>query len=142
MLGSILSHHGLCTLLLDCPQYSEYAMYCGSRNPAATATPPSPVVNRWRTVLRWKSCLRKESVRNASSSKRIPLSNPLLRKVVATPNSTPDASTNRSRLREFGPKLFAKSRNPEKVRSAHELSAKGAERKRPAGEIICKAAAV
>ena len=33
-------------------------------------------------------------------------------------------------------------RQPTKLSRAHELSAKGAERKRPAGEIMCSEAAV
>ena len=48
----ILSYHGLGALLLDCSQYFVHAIYCGSRITTATANPPSPVVDRRRTLLR------------------------------------------------------------------------------------------
>lgn len=64
---------------------------------------------------------------------------------MAMPNVMPDASTRKSRLMVGFPsdtKLFVKSRLPKKLKSAQELSAKGAERKRPAGEIMWRKAVV
>lgn len=62
---------------------------------------------------------------------------PLLRRVVAAPNTTPER---RSRISwvimavpDWG-RLLVKRRLPRKDRKAQELSAYGAERKRPAGD--------
>lgn len=67
----------------------------------------------------------------------MPLSIALLRRVVAAPNTTPATRTRRSwpvvDVPDEG-RLLAKSRQPKKDSRAQELSAKGAERKRPAGE--------
>ena|SRR6187402_1300702 len=90
-------------------------------------------------------CLSMRSVLNASSSNNRPFRIPLLRKVVAIPNSTPDISTDRSWFAELGPSwtmLFVKNRQPVKLNREHELSAKGAERNMPAGEMIWIAAVV
>lgn len=79
--------------------------------------------------------------RKASSSSRRPLRIPLLRRVVAIPNEIPDISTRRSCLIEGrfrDPRLFVNNQQPKKLKRAHELSAYGAERKIPAGDMMCK----
>ena len=61
------------------------------------------------------------------------------------PNNMPDNRTSKSCPIvgwPFEAKLFANKSTPEKVRRAQELSAYGAERKIPAGDIICRKAAV
>lgn len=71
---------------------------------------------------------------------------PLLRKVVAAPNMIPDRISKKSPEAEVRPlllpKLFTKFKQPANERKAHELSAYGPDRNRPAGEIMCNAAAV
>ena len=147
MLGMGFWHHGRSevTSALDSPQYSLHAMYCGSKNPAPTLSPPRPVASSRRTVENRKPCFNEKRTLKASSSKSRPLRIPLLRKVVAMPNDTPERMMSRSwRVVDwpFAARLFANRRRPEKLRRAHGLSAYGAERKIPAGEIICSKAAV
>ena len=83
-------------------------------------------------------------VLNASSRKRSPLSNALLLNVVAIPNNTPEMRTRRSRLKVLllapGPKLFVNRKIPRKVNKAQELSAHGADRNMPAGDMMCRRA--
>ena len=147
MLGMVFWHQGLNELAsaFNCPQYSFHAMYCGSKNPAPTLRPPSPVARRRWIVVKRKPCLSEIRTLKASSSKSRPLRIPLLRKVVAMPNDMPDSRTSRSCPTvgwPFEAKLFANKRTPKRVRRAQELSAYGAERKSPAGDIICRKAAV
>jgi hypothetical protein len=113
--------------------------------PVATLNPPKPVATSRRTVVTRKLCIKEKRTLKASSSNSKPLRIPLLRKVVAMPNDTPDSRTRRSCPIvgcPFEAKLFANKSTPEKVRRAQELSANGAERKSPAGDIICRKAAV
>jgi hypothetical protein len=80
----------------------------------------------------------------ASSSNRRPLSIPLLRKLVEIPNKTPDRTRRLSCLVDVvcpsKAKLFANAKHPAKANKAQEVSAYGAERKTPAGEITWRAA--
>jgi hypothetical protein len=96
-------------------------------------------------VVIWKLCIREKKILKASSSNSKPLKIPLLRQVVAMPNDMPDSITSRSCQTvgcPFKARLFANRSTPEKVRRAQELSAYGAERRSPAGDIICRKAAV
>lgn len=70
---------------------------------------------------------------------------PLLRKVVAIPNNTPDVKRYKSWVAVDCPprqRLLTNNKHPAKVRAAQELSAYGEERNKPAGEIIWSRAAV
>ncbi|THV47127.1 hypothetical protein BGAL_0333g00090 [Botrytis galanthina] len=100
--------------------------------------PPRPVMMRRRMVVK--------RILNASSSRRSPLSNALLLKVVASPNSTPEIRTRRSwpkvLLLTPDPKLFVKRNAPKRVNSAVELSAYGADRNIPAGDMMCRRAVI
>ena len=92
-----------------------------------------------------KLYVREKRILKASSSNSKPLKIPLLRKVVAMLNDMPDSRISRSCPIvgcPFEAKLFANKSTPEKVRRAQELSAYGAERKSPAGDIMCRKAAV
>lgn len=120
-------------------------MYCGSINPAPTLNPPRPVARSRRIVLIRKPYLSEMRTLNASSSRSRPLRIPLLRKVEAMPNDMPERKVSRSCHGvdcPFVGKLFANKSTPEKVRRAQELSAYGAERNSPAGDIMCSKAAV
>jgi len=68
----------------------------------------------------------------------------LLRNVVAIPNKTPDTRTRESLATDDSLvllKLFVNRRQPRNDKKAHELSAYGADKNNPAGDIMWKAAA-
>jgi hypothetical protein len=147
MLGMLFWHQGLneSTSAVEGPQYSLHAIYCGTKNPAPTLNPPIPVARSRRIVVIRNSYLSEMRALRASSSSSKPLRIPLLRNVVAMPNDMPDVMMNRSCQAAVWPfelKLFANKSTPQKVKRAQELSAYGAERKRPAGDTTCRSAAV
>ena len=78
--------------------------------------------------------------RLASYRNNIPPSKPLLRTVVARPNAMPEASVIQSPLlalsNQYAKRPSAYRQNPEKLRKEKRLSAYGAVKKRPAGEMI------
>jgi len=121
-------------------------MYWGTMKPAPTLKPPKPVATSRRIVVSRKPRRKEKRSPKASSSSSKPLRIPLLRKVVATPNVIPESNTRRSLPilgRSFRPTiLLTKSKMPENDKRAQGLSAYGAERKSPAGEKMCKKAAV
>jgi hypothetical protein len=102
--------------------------------------PPSPVMTRRRILARCKPSRMLKRTLKASSSSSSPLESPLLLTVVAIPNNMPDRRMRMSCPKVLLPfpalKLFVKVYMPAKVNSAQELSAWGADRNIPAGEIM------
>lgn len=69
----------------------------------------------------------------------------MLLNVVASPNSKPEPITSKSCVADVDLltlRLLVNKRQPAKLSKAHELSAYGADRKMPAGDIICSEAVV
>jgi hypothetical protein len=120
-------------------------MYCGVTKPRAVKTPATPMAISRRVlakvtlpVIEYKSLI-------ASSKKSMPFRRPLLRTVVANPYMTPD-SGNKASWRPVEvfdrPKLCTNKRDPVKLKRAWVLSPYGADRNSPAGEKMCKHAAM
>lgn len=139
MLGSALLHQGRKASLPGFAQKVKYAESWGATKPTAIAEPPMMSASRRLMLVN----VGGEDVTSTASAttKGIPLNKPLLRNAQDKPNHSPDeiklASWARWRCLESSRPLERK-RYPRNDKRVNVLSAYGAERKRPAGETMCR----